>query len=95
MKFVGADTYKSHIRNPVNISIYGCMTKVKLQFALIQYIFPAWRHQLQQTGVNPPVNIEFRCPLRNDPQRPINREYCVNGRTAISIGDIYRCNHIL
>ena len=71
------------------------MTKVKLQFALIQYIFPAWRHQLQQTGVNPPVNIEFRCPLRNDPQRPINREYCVNGRTAISIGDIYRCNHIL
>ena len=52
--------------------MYYCMSTVKLQFALIQYIFPARRHQLQPALVNLAVDIEFRCPLRNDPQRHIN-----------------------
>ena len=63
MKLVRPNAYKSQFLNPMNESIYNCMTKIKLQITLIQYMFSAWRHQLQQARVNPSVNIEFRCPL--------------------------------
>ena len=89
MIFVCSQACVSHIPNPMNESINYCMSKIEFQLALIQYPLPAWRYQLQQAREKPPFNIEFRCPLGNDPHWRMDGKYCVIRLYAIGIPDSY------